>query len=68
MTTDPNDDAYPTSVQDDGVWGGLTKREYFAIHLMAALAVNSVSAWEHDAKASVVAADALIAALNEVTP
>lgn len=64
MTTDPNEAAFPTLHPDGTEYGGLTKREYFALHLMAALTVNSENSWAPDAKCAVLGADALIAALT----
>lgn len=54
----PNARAFP----DQGICAGLTKREYFAVHLMAGLEGGTEAT---RAKAAVKAADALIAALNQ---
>jgi hypothetical protein len=71
MKTDPQDLMYPTTqILDgeviEGVWGGLTKREYFAAMAMQGVCAshNAVTANEV-AKWSVKAADALIEALNK---
>lgn len=65
-----DDAAYPQSSSSEGVFGGLTKREIFAMHAMAAMLSNSALAEMYTAEGTadnaVEAADALIARLNEI--
>lgn len=60
MTTRAEDSAFPVVVPADNseVHFGLSKREYFALHLLAAMN-NS------DADTAVLRADKLLAALND---
>jgi hypothetical protein len=71
MKTTPGDDAFAShAVSDNEVhYGedGLTKREYFAAHIMAGLAMRSDLHWDAKTRSSfaVECADALIDALND---
>jgi hypothetical protein len=63
--TKPDDDAFP---RPDCGFEGLTKREYFACHIMAGIAdlprIGTTDA-EVYARNAVALADALVAALNK---
>lgn len=69
MKKNSNDSAYPTYLANgdpDGM--GLTKREYFALHLMAGMmAASDDPDSKSFASGAVHAADTLIAALNAPT-
>ena len=65
MKTNPNDFAYPTEPCTDEVFGGLTKREYFAIHALYSLKGGGYGSFSDMAIDAVQVADALIAELNK---
>ena len=76
MMTKPNDGgpAYPQSIHPDGPFGGLTKREAFAMAAMQGLLAggwgdsvphDDVAATSDAAAFSVMYADALLAELNK---
>ena len=74
MSTNPNAAAFPLDCDTDPIRDiahhGMTKREYFAAMAMQGFASNSAIDWtfEQYAEGGLKAADALIAALNEVKP
>ncbi len=67
--THPNQTSYPVS-ENCGIDRGLTKREYFAAKMMAAIISSipdneTITGYSAIAREAVEAADALINALNE---
>ena len=67
MSTNPKSAAFACAGPEGLELYGLTKREYFAAQIMAALALESLS-FNKAAKDAVIGADELIAALNEGEP
>lgn len=65
--TNPNDGAFPGGYNGERI-GGLSVREYFALHIMAGLGMDTANTWEKLAQSAVKGADALIAALNRERP
>ncbi len=70
ISADKPDSAFPRQIQDiqeqDAAYAGLTKREYFAVHMFQGVIANlSLNCTLDDkAKYAVEAADALIKALS----
>ncbi len=65
MQTDPNHTAFPVSDRSfPDSENGLTKREYFALHLTAAKIAAGSTSIEIAVDRGINAADALIEALN----